>query len=201
MIPEGNDAIQDIALPFAQKTDGYGLLYSIMRQSLPWLTTNKGGWCQHEWKDDMSASKYASLIQQAASQSEVTTGVTRTELDMSMELLYQAIKSGIKADIAIGIRSRIESWQDLHPGEEKIPDAYKIKRIVDQFADFTRNSSTQSESSKINMMINKFEENYGKKQKDKKGFKYKNQVQCKACKMFGHDMNDDQICRSGAQHY
>ena len=101
MIPEGNDAIQDIALPFAQKTDGYGLLYSIMRQSLPWLTTNKGGWCQHEWKDDMSASKYASLIQQAASQSVVTMGVTRSEVEMSMELLYQAIKSGIKADIAI----------------------------------------------------------------------------------------------------
>ena len=50
-------------------------------------------------------------------------------------------------------------------------------------------------------MINKFKADYGKNQEDKKGFKYKNQVQCKACRMFGHDMNDDQICRSGAQHY
>ena len=119
---------------------------------------------------------------------------------MSMELLYQAIKSGIKADIAIGLRSQIELWQDLHLGKE-IPDVYKIVRIVDSFADFTRNNSNQSESSKINAMINKFKAEQGKNQEDKKGFKYKNKVQCKACKMFGHDMNDDQICRSGAQHY
>ena len=56
-IPEGNDAIQDITLPFAQKTDGYGLLYSIMRQSLPWMTTNKGGWSKRKWTQDMSARR------------------------------------------------------------------------------------------------------------------------------------------------
>ena len=50
-------------------------------------------------------------------------------------------------------------------------------------------------------MINKFKAEQGKKQEDKKGFKYKNKIQCKACKMYGHDMCDDQICRIGAQHY
>ena len=90
MIPEGNDTIQDVTLPYAQNTDGYGLLYSIMRQSLPWLTTNKGGWCQHEWKDGMSASKYASLIQQVASESEVTTGITRSEVEMSLGIFLSS---------------------------------------------------------------------------------------------------------------
>ena len=50
-------------------------------------------------------------------------------------------------------------------------------------------------------MINKFKAEQGKKQEDKKGFNYKNKTQCRACKMYGHDMCDDHICHIGAQYY
>ena len=46
MIPASNTAMQDITKLYGHNSDGYGLLYSIIRQTLSWMGTNRGSWCK-----------------------------------------------------------------------------------------------------------------------------------------------------------
>ena len=54
MIPFDNKEMHKMLKPYALTTDGYGLLYSIMIQSIHWMTTNKGGWCTKPWDSSKS---------------------------------------------------------------------------------------------------------------------------------------------------
>ena len=88
MIPFDNKEMHKMLKLYTLNTDGYGLLYSIMRQSLPWMTTNKGGWCSKPWDSSKSASEYATIVITQANNLAIEIGQVKIEYDKSNNVKF-----------------------------------------------------------------------------------------------------------------
>ena len=202
MIPSTNTIMKDIAKPYGHNANGYGLLFFIMRRTLSWMGTNRGGWCKRKWGPNMTASGYAQLVIDSAQEFKMAkTGTEKTDYKKSSELLYQAIKANHHPEVAQSLQTRIDIWRDSHSHNQRedLPPIYQIERLADIFADFYPDQTTTPPSiDSLNPTINAVQQNTAGK---KKKFEYKNKVQCRACKCFGHDMTASQTCHFAAQYF
>ena len=87
IIPTTNTDMVEMIAPYKQDRDGYGALYTILRRTCPFIRPTPEGWGP-DWLNNMSSSKYVTLLQHFATESRMTYVRTYTDLQQSKEMLH-----------------------------------------------------------------------------------------------------------------
>ena len=185
-IPAESTTLQDIIHAHAADQDGYGAMYSIMRHYCPYLQDLLAMWGP-EWKISDTGYTYgATLRSYLDAEKRANRSFTRREI--AAEILQQAMRHDKYHYTASFYLQHLATTQD----DDQLGEVYNQGRLImklEQNSIKFQHKKDQSAPS-TDLKISKTQA--------PRRFQYRRQVQCRLCKTFGHDIDED-ICRFGAQ--
>ena len=186
-IPADTPVIRDIIASHASEQDGYGALYSCMRHFCAHLQDLRRCWGP-EWEYGDTAYSYGAALKSYLD-TEESSGRKFSRREIAAEILQQAMRHGrYRITATIYLQQLTSSLNDHDLGEEF--NATRLLMTVEQNKNTAAESPKKNKPSSSNLHVAKTQVN--------KRFQYRRQVQCRVCRTFGHDTDED-ICRIGAQ--
>jgi hypothetical protein len=189
LIPNDHTKLRPVYKSFTKSMDGYACLFGIMRLYCDYLQDLPPTWGP-EWTIDMSAYTYMaeldSVIQERARQH-----IFPSRFQIAAEVLQQATRVPRYAVMASAYMSQlIQHCQD----QRSTPSTFDMEQLLLSLeANTSRNQPTggyDMPQSHPNPAIFKFQQ--------RPRFEHKNKKQCKACKRWGHCIEDN-TCHASAQ--
>ena len=203
--------LKAVIQPYALNQDGYGALFSIVFRCVEFLDEYKSGFGP-TWEPHHEPSGYAAAITSKIMEYKINFRANYTEVEISLEMLSQAIDTNYKIATAIGLQHEIKTWDRSHKGQEL---SHRLQ--VCQLADALAKSNEKQNSEKIQRaVINAINQrlpssphsssnndrpyNKGKGRYEKTNLKKK--LRCKSCNRFGHCIGvEGKPCNFLAQFY
>jgi hypothetical protein len=201
-IPDYCTTLTSLKNTYSLHQDGYAALFSIMRYSCSFLQQLRPPFGPTWYQGTIAFDYLTELNTFLDEQRRHNTFYTPYEI--AAEILQRAAELPDYSLLATTQLTRLQT-QDVNQDVDISFTPHELVTILE--------SHRASKLKNIQPMINKMHRggNFSRDSRDnrdkrddhkdsKPGFKYKNEVQCKMCHNFGHDI-DAQVCRAGAQHY
>jgi hypothetical protein len=171
---------------FSQTEHGYGALNLVMK-NCSYLRTLQAPWGP-TWLPQQTRYKYVAMLKRHIRTVSFTGNMRYGPQAIAIELLQQAKQHSRYHNIATQYLTRLM----LLPPEEPLGMKYEMTHLA---GEMNLNRTTEVFN---NPTINKAKYNTHSNNKRESKFKYKQEVQCKCCQNFGHNINS-QICQIGTQ--
>jgi hypothetical protein len=187
LIPNDHSKLRPVYKSFTKSMDGYACLFGVMRLYCDYLQDLPPTWGP-DWNTDMSAYTYMaeldSIIQERARQH-----IFPSRFQIAAEVLQQATRVPRYAVMASAYMSQLlQHCQD----QRSTPATFDMEQLL---LSLEANTSKNTDSNMTpvphsNPSIFKFQQ--------RPRFEHKNKKQCKACKRWGHCIEDN-TCHASAQ--
>jgi hypothetical protein len=194
-IPHECKSLHSILASFSSQQDGYSALFAIMRSKCSYLQDIQPLWGP-TWTAELSPYSYLTALNSKLEE-ERRRYHNRTSFDIAAEILQQASQHEEYKLLATAYLTNLLPLvsQDKN---KVVPKEYQKENLINSLSSYYRTNIAPA-STNTPFSINRMGGgNPGGR--EKAPFKYKNEVQCTACKMFGHDIKLN-VCRFCAQHY
>ena len=188
-IPAPNIKLSSLLTPYAANRDGYGALFGMAQNLLPYIRPTTAGWGP-KWTLEQDPSTYVASLQAEVRNRELMHSHRYSAKEQSLEMLHQGMQ-GNSFSAACSLKTQLDIHIFNNPGDT-IPPRFTITETINSFNDHAFPCITFQEVAPI---VNNVR---GKKLY--KPFDYTNKIQCECCHTFGHNIGD-QICRTGAHTY
>jgi hypothetical protein len=202
-IPEECVALREVLDSYASEQDGYSALYSIMRTKCRYLQDLLPSWGP-TWKQDTGAYQYLAELKSYLDEAR-RSHKQYSEFEVAAEILQQSKEHSDYNLIATAYLTRLTSYTTTRTN---LPAEFRMNNLVNTLA---TNRSQHTPTIPQSPTINRFGEGSGKfgtnnsnqngngnRNGQRSPFKYRNEVQCEACKTYGHCIGDN-VCRIAAQ--
>ena len=194
-IPDECTTLREIIGSYASEQDGYSTLYSIMRTKCRYLQDLLPKWGPN-WNKKTTAYQYLAQLKSHLEEAQRTSKNYST-FEVAAEILQQAKQHAEYHLIATSYLTRLLAYTSQR---EDIPTEYRYDNLICTL-ETNKDNGAASMSIPLQPQINRFSSNgNGGNGRDpnRQPFQYRNPVQCKACKTFGHCIGDN-VCRFSAQ--
>jgi hypothetical protein len=194
-IPGECDNMHSILGSFSSRQDGYSALFAIMRTKCTYLQDIQPLWGPL-WTPTMSPYSYLTSLNSTLEE-ERRRYHNRTNFDIAAEILQQASQHEEYKLLATAYLTTLLPLvsQSKH---QTLPKEYQKENLINALSSYHRKPIAGGTGAGA-FQINRFgAPPHGKP--PRKEFKYKNEIQCTACKTFGHDIKLN-VCRFSAQHH
>ena len=202
-IPEECTSLREVLDSYASEQDGYSALYSIMRTKCRYLQDLLPSWGP-TWKQNTGAYQYLAELKSYIDEAR-RTHKQYSEFEVAAEILQQSKQHSDYNLIATAYLTRLTSYTTTRA---HLPAEFRMNNLINTLA---TNRSQHTPIIPQSPVINRFGEGSGKfgnsngngngnsnRNGQRSPFKYRNEVQCEACKTFGHCIGDN-VCRIAAQ--
>ena len=182
-IPEDLTAIRDILASYSHEQDGYRSLYAIMRTKCKYLRIIQPKWGP-TWHNNQTGYQYLATFKSFVDE-EKRYYRYYSKYDQAAEILQQAAMHENYKLMATSYLTRL-----IHTDNKKdkeFPNEFMPNNLI-KILETSKTEYPNNETDPI-PTIHKF---------GKKPFQHKVQKQCTACRVWGHDI-DEQVCRICAQ--
>ena len=183
MIPEDVTAIRDILASYSHEQDGYRSLYAIMRTRCKYLRIIQPKWGP-TWHAPQTGYQYLATFKSFVDE-EKRYYRHYSKYDQAAEILQQAAMHESHKLMATSYLTRLIHTE--HKNDKEFPNEFMPNNLIN-ILETSKNEQPPTEIDQI-PTIHKF---------GRKPFQHKVQKQCTACKVWGHDI-DEQVCRICAQ--
>jgi hypothetical protein len=196
-IPDECTTLREIIGSYASEQDGYAALYSIMRTKCRYLQDLLPKWGPI-WLANTTAYQYLAQLKSSLEEAQ-RTSKQYTTFEIAAEILQQAKQHAEYHLIATSYLTRLLSYTNHR---HDIPSEYRYDNLICTL-ETNKDLGAAHPTIPINPKINRFNGNgNGREGRDnsspRQPFNYRNPVQCKACKTFGHCIGAN-VCRFSAQ--
>jgi hypothetical protein len=195
-IPGECDNLHSIIGSFSSSQDGYSALFAIMRTKCTYLQDIQPLWGP-VWIANTSPYSYLTALNSTLEE-ERRRYHNRTSFDIAAEILQQASQHDEYKLLATAYLTSLLPLvsQDKH---QTLPKEYQKENLINALSSYHRKPVAGGTGTGA-FQINRFGAPPAGKQPPRKAFQYRNEVQCTACKMFGHDIKLN-VCRFCAQYH
>jgi hypothetical protein len=195
-VPDECDNLHSIIGSFSSNQDGNSALFSIMRTKCTYLQDIQPLWGP-AWITNMSPYSYLTALNSILEE-ERRRYHNRTHFDVAAEILQQASRHDEYKLLATAYLTSLLPLvsQDKH---QMLPKEFQKENLINALSSYHRKPAAEGTGTGT-LQINRFGAPPDGRKPPRKEFKYKNEVQCTACKMFGHDIKLN-VCRFCAQYH
>jgi hypothetical protein len=193
--PECNN-LHSVIGSFSSSQDGYSALFAIMRMKCTYLQDIQPLWGP-TWAPNASPYLYLTALNSTLEE-ERRRYHNRTNFDIAAEILQQASQHDEYKLLATAYLTSLLPLvsQDKH---QILPKEYQKENLINALSSYHRKPVAGGTGTGA-FQINRFGAPTAGRGKTREPFRYKNEVQCTACKMFGHDIKLN-VCRFCAQYH
>ena len=181
IIPDDSTELRDILATYANEQDGYLSLYAIMRTKCKYLRILQPLWGP-KWSTQQSGYQYLAAFKSFVDE-EKRFYRHYSIYDQAAEVLQQAAAHEPHKLIAT---SYITKLMHMDYDTKTLPPEFHPNNLINVLESTQTNTQQTTDTVPT---IHKF---------NRKPFQYRIQKQCSACKVWGHDI-DEQVCRICAQ--
>jgi hypothetical protein len=193
-IPAECNNLHSVIGSFSSGQDGYSALFAIMRMKCTYLQDIQPLWGPM-WAANTSPYSYLTALNSTLEE-ERRRYHNRTNFDIAAEILQQASQHEEYKLLATAYLTSLLPLvsQDKF---QTLPNEYQKENLINALSSYHRKPISGTPGT--NLQINRFGAPPSGRP-PRKDFKYKNEVQCTACKTFGHDIKLN-VCRFCAQYH
>jgi hypothetical protein len=194
VIPEECTSLRAVLDSYASVQDGYSALYSIMRIKCRYLQDLLPPWGP-AWKHDATVYQYLAELKSFLA-AGYRTYKTFSDFEIAAEILQQAQQHNEYHLIATTNLSQLTSCTTTR---DQLPSEFAKVNLINTLEINKNTIATPVTPNHINRFGGGGDRNTDNNQNRNSGtsrapFKYKNEIQCTACKTFGHSIGDN-VCR------
>jgi hypothetical protein len=195
-IPSECNNLHSVIGSFSSSQDGYSALFAIMRMKCTYLQDIQPLWGP-VWTVNTSPYSYLTALNSTLEE-ERRRYHNRTHFDIAAEILQQASQHDEYKLLATAYLTSLLPLvsQDKH---QTLPKEFQKENLINALSSYHRKPIAGGTGTGA-FQINRFGAPPAGRGKPKEPFRYKNEVQCTACKMFGHDIKLN-VCRFSAQYH
>jgi hypothetical protein len=202
-IPDECTSLRAVLDSYASEQDGYSALYSIMRTKCRYLQDLLPPWGP-PWTTATTAYQYLAELKSFLA-AGFRTSKNFSDFEVAAEILQQAQQHPEYNLIATTNLSRLTSYTTAR---DQLPSEFHKVNLIN-----TLETNKNTTAIPVTPHVNRFGGDNGSYGSDQNrnnngnrngnrnsggSFKYRNEVQCTACKTFGHSIGDN-VCRICAQ--
>jgi hypothetical protein len=195
-IPDDCTTLREIIGSYASEQDGYAALYSVMRTKCRYLQDLLPKWGPI-WAPNTTAYQYLAQLKSSLEEAQ-RTSKQYTTFEIAAEILQQAKQHAEYHLIATSYLTRLLSYTNHRTD---IPSEYRYDNLIctlETNKDLGASHPIIPSSPQINRFNGNGNGNGNGRDTPRQPFNYRNPVQCKACKTFGHCIGAN-VCRFSAQ--
>ena len=196
-IPDECLSLRAVLDSYTSEQDGYSALYSIIRTKCRYLQDLLPPWGP-TWTIDTTAYQYLAELKSFLA-AGFRTYKNFSDFEVAAEILQQAQQHPEYNLIATTNLSRLTSYTTIR---DQLPSEFQKVNLIN-----TLETNKNTTATPVTLHVNRFGGDTGKHGSDQNrngnrngsgNFKFRNEVQCTACKTFGHSIGDN-VCRICAQ--
>jgi hypothetical protein len=192
-VPDECESIHSILSSFSSSQDGYSSLFAMMRMKCSYLQDIQPLWGPI-WASNTSPYSYLATLNSFLEE-QSRRYLNRTQFDIAAEILQQATQHDKYKLLATAYLTSLLPLVGQHK-HKMLPKEYQKENLINILSSYHQKAATTGTSS-TTFAINRMGAPGGG---PRQPFKYKNKVQCSACKMFGHDIKLN-VCQFCAQFH
>lgn len=185
--------LHNIVLNYGNQQEGYKALFYVLQHHVTWLQAIPEPWGP-KWEGN--AYEYTSALQNYIEKTEHSgKGTKYTEYDKSFEVINRARQTTRYSEASQHYIGQLTSLTD----KDNLPPTLQWKHLatsLEQIANTLGTNNLPQPGLDYDPVVKSMERPHDRKPRP---FRYRNPIQCPACKLFGHTI-DETICRFTAQY-